>query len=112
MLKGASFCVTNISGANLSDSDLTEANLNVARLSSTNLTGAILNRANLNVFILVFDEVFQPQIQANNMACIFPFFLTIGIQAELSIIPVCSLYHSHRVDVESLKVFRRFFVAE
>jgi hypothetical protein len=69
-------------------------------------------RVDNGVVILVFDEVFGPQIQANNIACILSLFFASGIKAELSIIPVCSSYDSHTVNFESMKVFPRFLVAE
>jgi uncharacterized protein YjbI with pentapeptide repeats len=67
-LSGANFTranlsVVNLSGANLSGANLSYAKLNVARLSGANLSDAILNNASLNVANLIRADLSRAQLR-------------------------------------------------
>jgi len=62
-LTKANLSVVNLSGANLSKANLSYANLNVARLSGANLSSAILNGASLNVANLIRADLSRAQLR-------------------------------------------------
>ncbi|MCV3212495.1 pentapeptide repeat-containing protein [Plectonema radiosum NIES-515] len=67
-LSGANFTrsnlsIVNLSGANLTQANLSYAKLNVARLSGANLSDAILNNASLNVANLIRADLSRAQLR-------------------------------------------------
>jgi uncharacterized protein YjbI with pentapeptide repeats len=66
-LSQANLSVVNLSGANLSESNLSHATLNVARLSGVNFVDAILNHANLNVANLIRADLSRAQLRGASL---------------------------------------------
>ncbi|MBD2448667.1 pentapeptide repeat-containing protein [Nostoc sp. FACHB-152] len=77
-LSQANLSVVNLSGANLSEANLSHATLNVARLSGVNFVDANLNYANLNVANLIRADLSRAQLRGASLV------RTELIRAELS----------------------------
>ncbi|MCC5637213.1 pentapeptide repeat-containing protein [Nostoc sp. CHAB 5844] len=77
-LSEANLSVVNLSGANLSEANLSHAKLNVARLSGVNFVGTIMNHASLNVANLIRADLSRAQLRGASLV------RTELIRAELS----------------------------
>jgi uncharacterized protein YjbI with pentapeptide repeats len=66
-LSQANLSVVNLSGANLSEADLSHSKLNVARLSGVNFAGTIMNHASLNVANLIRADLSRAQLRSASL---------------------------------------------
>lgn len=66
-LSQANLSVINLSGANLCEANLSQAKLNVARLSGANLVDAILNNSSLNVANLIRADLSRAQLRSASL---------------------------------------------